>query len=127
MDASRPDTLLRDLGSALEDREKGELLQILYHLVRTYILEGTAPLKPELALIDIPPEDLLDRLRQAPVGHYFDVMTNGLGAMPDYAAQLEAHDRWAVVAYIRALQLSQRATTAEVPPEEMRRLEQPRP
>jgi hypothetical protein len=46
---------------------------------------------------------------------------------PDYAAQLEAHDRWAVVAYIRALQLSQRATTAEVPLEEMRRLEQPKP
>ncbi len=74
-----------------------------------------------------PPSLHIDRLRQAPVGHHFDVMTNGLGAMPDYSAQLEAHDRWAVVAYIRALQLSQRATTAEVPPEEMRRLEQPKP
>jgi len=74
-----------------------------------------------------PPSLHIDRLRQAPVGHYFDVMTNGLGAMPDYAAQIDAHDRWAVVAYIRALQLSQRATTAEVPPAEMRRLEQPKP
>ncbi len=73
-----------------------------------------------------PPSLHIDRLRQAPAGHYFDVMTNGLGAMPDYAAQIDAHDRWAVVAYIRALQLSQRATTAEVPPEEMRRLEQPK-
>ncbi|HSC77434.1 MAG TPA: cytochrome c [Candidatus Acidoferrales bacterium] len=73
-----------------------------------------------------PPSLHIDRLRQAPVGHYFDVMTNGLGAMPDYAAQIEVHDRWAIVAYIRALQLSQRATTAEVPSEEMQRLEQPK-
>ncbi|HXE75980.1 MAG TPA: cytochrome c [Candidatus Xenobia bacterium] len=71
-----------------------------------------------------PPSLHIDRLRQAPVGHYFDVMTNGLGAMPDYAAQLDARDRWAVVAYIRALQLSQRATPAEVPPEELKKLEQ---
>ena len=74
-----------------------------------------------------PPSLHIDRLRQAPVGHYFDVMTNGLGAMPDYAAQIEVRDRWAVVAYVRALQLSQRATTAEVPPEAMRKLEQPKP
>jgi mono/diheme cytochrome c family protein len=74
-----------------------------------------------------PPSLHIDRLRQAPVGHYFDVMTNGLGAMPDYAAQIAVHDRWAVIAYIRALQLSQRATTAEVPPEDLRKLEQPKP
>ena len=55
-----------------------------------------------------------ERLRQAPLGHFFQVMTNGLGAMPDYAAQLTPQDRWAVVAYIRALQLSQNATEAEV-------------
>jgi mono/diheme cytochrome c family protein len=48
-----------------------------------------------------------DRLRQAPVGHYFDAITNGWGAMPSYAPQIPAHDRWAIVAYIRALQLSQ--------------------
>ena len=47
-----------------------------------------------------------DRLRDAPVGHFFDVITNGFGAMPDYAAQIPADDRWAIVAYIRALQLS---------------------
>jgi mono/diheme cytochrome c family protein len=48
-----------------------------------------------------------DNLRQAPVGHYFDAITNGWGAMPSYAAQIPARDRWAIVAYIRALQLSQ--------------------
>jgi mono/diheme cytochrome c family protein len=47
-----------------------------------------------------------DGLRQAPVGHYFDAITNGWGAMPPYAAQIPARDRWAIVAYIRALQLS---------------------
>ena len=48
-----------------------------------------------------------DRLRQAPVGHFFDAITNGWGAMPSYAAQVPVQDRWAIVAYIRALQLSQ--------------------
>jgi len=48
-----------------------------------------------------------DRLRQAPVGHFFDVMTNGWGAMPAYAAQIPVEDRWRIIAYIRALQLSQ--------------------
>ena len=57
----------------------------------------------------------VDRLRLAPVGHFFDVMTNGLGAMPDYRAQLNPRDRWAIVAYIRALQLSQNATREDVP------------
>lgn len=48
-----------------------------------------------------------DRLRQAPVGHFFDVMTNGWGAMPSYATQIPVEDRWRIIAYIRALQLSQ--------------------
>jgi mono/diheme cytochrome c family protein len=48
-----------------------------------------------------------DRLRQAPVGHFFDVMTNGWGAMPAYAAQIPVEDRWRIIAYVRALQLSQ--------------------
>ena len=55
-----------------------------------------------------------DRLRNAPLGHFFSVMSNGYGAMPDYSAQLTPADRWAVVAYIKALQLSQNATTADV-------------
>jgi len=48
-----------------------------------------------------------DRLRQAPVGHFFDAMTNGWGAMPSYASQIPVQDRWAIIAYIRALQTSQ--------------------
>ncbi len=55
-----------------------------------------------------------DRLRRAPLGHFFSVITNGYGAMPEYAAQLTPQDRWAVVAYIRALQLSQSAVTDDV-------------
>jgi len=56
------------------------------------------------------------RLLAAPLGHFFYVMSNGYGAMPDYAAQLTPADRWAVVAYIRALQLSQNATPADIAP-----------
>ncbi len=54
-----------------------------------------------------PPSFHDPKLRQAPLGHFFDVMTNGFGAMPDYAAQVNPQDRWAIAAYIRALQLSQ--------------------
>jgi mono/diheme cytochrome c family protein len=63
-----------------------------------------------------------DRLREAPVGHLFDVISNGFGVMPDYAAQVLARDRWAIVAYIRALQLSQHTTLADVPPEARQQL-----
>ncbi|HEY1771560.1 MAG TPA: cytochrome c [Gammaproteobacteria bacterium] len=55
-----------------------------------------------------------DRLRTAPLGHFFAVITNGYGAMPDYAAQIAPQDRWAIVAYIRALQLSQNAKPADI-------------
>lgn len=48
-----------------------------------------------------------DRLRQAPVGHFFDVVTNGWGAMPAMASQIPVEDRWKIIAYLRALQLSQ--------------------
>ena len=54
-----------------------------------------------------PPSYHVERLRKAPIGYFFDVMTNGYGAMPDYAVQVEPKDRWAIAAYIRALQLSQ--------------------
>jgi mono/diheme cytochrome c family protein len=57
----------------------------------------------------------VDRLRDAPVGYFFDVMTNGFGAMPDYRSQVTVEDRWRIVAYIRALQLSHHATRADVP------------
>ncbi|HEX6976440.1 MAG TPA: cytochrome c [Vicinamibacterales bacterium] len=62
-----------------------------------------------------PPSFHIDRLRQADAGHFFDVMTNGFGMMPDYKAQVDARDRWAIIAYIRALQLSQHAATADIP------------
>ncbi|HZR26397.1 MAG TPA: cytochrome c [Vicinamibacterales bacterium] len=64
-----------------------------------------------------PPTFHQDRLRDAPVGHFFDVISNGFGAMPDYAAQIHTDDRWAIIAYVRALQLSEHATQADVPPD----------
>jgi mono/diheme cytochrome c family protein len=63
-----------------------------------------------------PPSYHIPRLEQAPLGYFFDVMTNGFGIMPDYAAQIPPDDRWKIVAYIRALQLSQNATVNDVPP-----------
>ena len=54
-----------------------------------------------------------DRLRQAPVGHFFDAITNGWGAMPSYASQVAVQDRWAIVAYIRALQEAQKNLPAQ--------------
>jgi hypothetical protein len=57
-----------------------------------------------------------DRLRQAPVGHFFDAITNGWGAMPAHAPQIPVQDRWAIIAYIRALQLSQEKTAAATAP-----------
>lgn len=63
-----------------------------------------------------PPSYHTDRLRKAPLGHFFDVITNGFGAMPDYAAQIPVADRWAITAYIRALQLSQNAQQGDLPP-----------
>ncbi len=65
----------------------------------------------------------IDRLRNAPVGYLFDVITNGYGAMPDYKAQVPTDDRWRIIAYIRALQLSHHATTADVPAGELGKLD----
>ena len=62
-----------------------------------------------------PPSFHINRLRQAPAGHLFDVITNGFGAMASYASRISPEDRWAIVAYVRALQLSQRAPLADVP------------
>ena len=63
-----------------------------------------------------PPSYHIDRLRSVPNGYIFDVISKGFGAMSDYAAQIPPADRWAIVAYIRALQLSQNATVNDVPP-----------
>ena len=64
-----------------------------------------------------PPSYHDDRLRQAALGHFYDVITNGWGAMPDYASMIPPEDRWAIIAYVRALQYSQNADPAQVPPE----------
>ncbi|MGE5357975.1 MAG: c-type cytochrome [Bacteroidales bacterium] len=62
-----------------------------------------------------PPSFHIDRLREAPAGHFFDVITNGFGAMPDYRQQVPVNDRWAIVAYIRALQASTAGSVSQVP------------
>lgn len=62
-----------------------------------------------------PPSFHDPRLKAADAGYFFDVMTNGFGAMPDYKVQVEPRDRWRIVAYIRALQVSHSATAADVP------------
>jgi hypothetical protein len=64
-----------------------------------------------------PPSYHQDRLRQAPNGYIYDVITNGFGAMLSYSAQVPPHDRWAIVAYLRALQLSRNAKISELPPD----------
>lgn len=61
-----------------------------------------------------PPSFHTDRLRNAPLGHFFDVASNGFGAMPDYSAQVKPRDRWAIAAYIRALQRSQHAPDSDL-------------
>src|SRR5579863_9064990 len=62
-----------------------------------------------------PPSFHIVRLQKAPVGYFYDVITEGFGIMPDYASQIPPQDRWDIVAYVRALQLSQNATLADVP------------
>jgi hypothetical protein len=74
-----------------------------------------------------PPSYHIERLRQAPVGHFYDVIAHGFGSMYDYAARVAPRDRWAIVAYIRALELSQNATLADVPPRERAQLTGERP
>ena len=69
-----------------------------------------------------PPSYHIDRLRQAPVGHLYDVITNGYGAMLNYASQVQPGDRWAIVAYIRALQYSQNANINDLPAEARARI-----
>ena len=68
-----------------------------------------------------------DRLREEKVGYLFDVVTNGFGAMQGYAEQVPVRDRWLIIAYVRALQLSQHATAADVPADKRGELDAPRP
>jgi mono/diheme cytochrome c family protein len=69
-----------------------------------------------------PPSYHEQRLREAPPGHFFDVITNGYGAMTNFDYRVPVRDRWAIVAYIRALQFSQNATLADLSPDERKRL-----
>jgi len=70
-----------------------------------------------------PPSFHEQRLRDAPPGHFFNVIKSGYGAMYSYAGRVEPADRWAIVAYIRALQLSRHAALDDVPPNERTKLE----
>jgi len=70
-----------------------------------------------------PPSFHIDRLRNEKPGYFYDVMTNGFGAMPDYSAQVAPADRWAIVAYLRALQLSENARLEDVPADQRAELE----
>jgi mono/diheme cytochrome c family protein len=72
-----------------------------------------------------PPSFHVQRLKNAPLGWFYDVISNGFGGMPDYTAQVKPADRWAIAAYIRALQLSQGATDADVPQADRDKLNKP--
>jgi len=71
----------------------------------------------------VPPSYHIDRLRQAPVGHFVDVITRGYGIMYSYADRVAPSDRWAIAAYIRVLQLSRNVTVAELPNEQREKME----
>jgi len=70
---------------------------------------------PSRGFSKMPPSFHIARLQKAPLGYFYDVITEGFGIMPDYASQIPPRDRWDIVAYVRALQLSQNATLADVP------------
>ena len=70
-----------------------------------------------------PPSYHQERLREVPVGHFFDVMTNGFGVMYSYASRIPVADRWAIVAYIKVLQLSQNLEFDQLPAEDQRQLQ----
>ncbi len=71
-----------------------------------------------------PPSYHIERLRQAPVGHFFDVITHGYGIMYSYAERVPPADRWAIAAYIRVLQQSRNARLDDVPPDQRSKLEE---
>ena len=72
-----------------------------------------------------PPSFHQQRLRNAPLGHFYDVISNGFGGMPDYGSQIRPADRWAIAAYIRALQLSQNAQEADLTQQDRDQLNHP--
>lgn len=74
-----------------------------------------------------PPSYHIDRLRGASVGYIFDVITNGLGRMPEHGSMIEPRDRWAIVAYVRTLQLSRHAESSLLTPDEQAQLNEEAP
>jgi hypothetical protein len=74
-----------------------------------------------------PPSFHEPRLREAPIGHFFNVMTKGYGVMFSYASRVPAEDRWAIASYIRAIQLSQHATPADADASGAKQLEETKP
>ena len=70
-----------------------------------------------------PPSYHEERLREAPIGYFYDVMTNGFGSMYSYASRIPVDDRWAIAAYVRALQFSQRAEYDQLPDQDKRQLQ----
>ena len=70
-----------------------------------------------------PPSYHIDRLKEVPIGHFYDIITNGFGAMYGFAARIPAKDRWAIAAYVRALQFSQGVQFDKLPPEDQRQLQ----
>jgi mono/diheme cytochrome c family protein len=127
----QPDTVAR--GSMRKVADMGSVDQLPHPVDRTMLERGRnrfniycAPCHGEAGYGDgviiqrgfsQPPSYHSDRLRQAPLGHFYDVATNGYGSMPSYATLVSTDDRWAIVAYIRALQLSQNASIADLPAE----------
>ena len=70
-----------------------------------------------------PPSYHIDRLRTAPVGYFYDVITNGFGVMYSYASRIPPEDRWAIAAYVKTLQFSQQASYDQLPTEDQRQLQ----
>jgi mono/diheme cytochrome c family protein len=70
-----------------------------------------------------PPSFHIERLRKSPAGYFFDVVTNGFGAMPDYAVEVSVEDRWRIVAYVRALQLSESVPASDLTPDQQTKVE----
>ena len=71
-----------------------------------------------------PPSYQIDRLRQAPNGYFYDVISNGFGAMYSYSERIPPSDRWAIIAYVRALQLSRNARASDLSPEQRQKLDE---
>jgi mono/diheme cytochrome c family protein len=114
------DTIPVSLNQALLDRGR-ERFDIYCSPCHGYLGDGDGMVARRG--FKIPPSLHHDRVRRAPPGYLFQVITNGYGGMGDYGNQIPVEDRWAIVAYIRALELSRNATLADLPAPERARIE----